>query len=84
MLEYEKPARLESTFDPYPRKSRVQDLNLLKSDFGSENACVKDKMRMFKFFKATSLRSAALFKIYNLGFGGTNRMNPTLAIGAAV
>ena len=56
-------ARLEFTFDSYPRKSRVQDLNLFKSNFGSENACVKDKMRIFQFFKAALLRSAALFKM---------------------
>ena len=62
------------TFDSYPSKSCVQDLNLFKSDFGSENAYVKDKIHTFQFFKAASLRSAALFKMCL----GTNRMNSTL------
>ena len=31
---YDLTKSLEFTFDSYPRKSRVQDLNLFKSDFG--------------------------------------------------
>ena len=56
-------AGVHFNFDSYPSKSCVQDLNLFKSDFGSENAYVKDKMHIFQFFKAASLRSAALFKM---------------------
>ena len=57
-LGFKASYRVPFTFDPYPRESRVQDLNLFKSDFGSENACVKDKMRTFQCSQAASLCSA--------------------------
>ena len=60
-------SKLEFTFDSYPRKSGVQDLNLFKSDFGSENACVKDKIRTFPVFP--SCLAALGSSIQNSRFG---------------
>ena len=78
---FEDLSRLEFTFDSYPRKSGtgVQDLNLFKSDVGSENACVKDKMRTFLVFSSCLVvLGSSIQNVSNLGFGGTNRMNSTL------
>ena len=80
-LDWKKLAvpRLEFTFDSYPRKSGVQDLNLFKSDVGSENACVKDKMRTFPVFQSClAALGSSIQNVPNLGFWGTNRMNSTL------
>ena len=53
-------SRLEFTFDSYPSKSCVQDLNLFKSDFGSENAYVKVKEKMHMYIPVFQSCLAAL------------------------
>ena len=71
--------RLEFTFDSYPRKSGVHDLNIFKSDVGSENACAKDKMRSFPVFPSClAALGSSIQNVPNLGFWATTRMNSTL------